>query len=123
MDSFDRIKEERKRLGLNQEEFAGIGGVKLNAQSNYEKGTRKPDLTYLERISEYGVDVLYIITGHKSDFTSDELEMVSVFRAASFENKTQAFQVLKGQAPNPAQTQNIDGINHNITGTGNITQK
>ena len=34
-----RLKEERIRLGLDQDGFGQLGGVKKNAQSNYEKWT------------------------------------------------------------------------------------
>ncbi|WP_447779389.1 helix-turn-helix domain-containing protein [Variovorax boronicumulans] len=59
----DRLREERKRLDLNQTDFAAVGGVKKETQSNYETGTRKPDSAYLEAIAAIGVDVGYLITG------------------------------------------------------------
>lgn len=61
----DRIREERSRLGLSQEAFGDIGGVKKFAQSNYERSKRHPDTAYLEKISRAGVDVLYVITGKR----------------------------------------------------------
>lgn len=61
--SHERLRGERERLGLSQAAFAEIGGVKANAQGNYEKGERQPDLSYLAAIAEAGADVLYIITG------------------------------------------------------------
>lgn len=36
------------------------------SQSNYEKGTRKPDTEYLAAIARAGVDVLYVVTGVRS---------------------------------------------------------
>ena len=66
MDSFqDRLKEERTRMSANQSEFAQIGGVQKNAQIKYEKGERSPDADYLQRIAAHGVDVLYLLTGHR----------------------------------------------------------
>ena len=59
----ERLKEERGRIGLNQTEFAAMAGVQKNAQSNYEKGDRNPDASYLEAIASAGVDVTYVITG------------------------------------------------------------
>lgn len=58
-----RLREERKRLGLTQEELAIIGGVKVNAQSIYERGVRVPNVIYLANIAKAGVDVLYVVTG------------------------------------------------------------
>ncbi|MDN4591242.1 hypothetical protein DBA29_22425 [Xenophilus aerolatus] len=60
-----RLREERKRLGLSQGELAAAGGVQLNAQSNYETGKRSPDAEYLEAIAMHGVDVAYVLTGHR----------------------------------------------------------
>lgn len=58
-----RLREERKRLGLSQDEFAAVGGVKLNAQSNYENGHRAPDADYLARLAAHGVDVAFLFSG------------------------------------------------------------
>ncbi len=66
MDNFSaRLTEERIRLGLNQTDFGALGGVKKQAQFNYEKGERTPDAAYLASISKAGVDVLYVITGQR----------------------------------------------------------
>ena len=46
----ERIREERKRLGLTQVQFAEIAGVQPTTQINYEKGTRTPDAGYLEKV-------------------------------------------------------------------------
>lgn len=68
MDNFPiRLKQERQRLHMNQTEFAGSGGVQKQAQFTYEKGLRYPDASYLARIAEIGVDVLYLLTGRASD--------------------------------------------------------
>ncbi|WP_025856094.1 helix-turn-helix domain-containing protein [Pseudomonas sp. CHM02] len=61
-----RLREERKRLGLTQEELGTLGGVKVNAQSIYERGLRVPNAIYLASIATGGVDVLYILTGGRT---------------------------------------------------------
>lgn len=58
-----RIRSERKRLGLNQTDFAQLGGVGLQSQSRYENGSHLPNLEYLAGVAEGGADVLYIVTG------------------------------------------------------------
>lgn len=68
-----RLKEERKRLGFDQEPFGNLGGVKSVAQSNYETGKRFPDAVYLEKVAAAGVDVLYVVTGKRS-LTVQDLE-------------------------------------------------
>jgi len=67
-----RLKEERKRLGLNQTAFAELGGVKRKAQGNYESNGRRPDAEYLADIGAAGADITYIVTGDKQN-TSLEL--------------------------------------------------
>ncbi|MEX3841152.1 helix-turn-helix domain-containing protein [Paraburkholderia sp. BR10882] len=62
-----RLKQERRRLGMNQSDFGNVGGVLKQAQSNYEKGLRYPDASYLAGIAQAGVDVLYLLTGRASD--------------------------------------------------------
>jgi transcriptional regulator with XRE-family HTH domain len=67
MDVFgERIKSERSRLGLNQAEFAALGGVKQHAQFQYEKGMRRPNSDYLIAIAAAGVDAYYLLTGEKA---------------------------------------------------------
>ncbi|VWD64096.1 putative transcriptional regulator [Burkholderia lata] len=80
-----RLKLERKRLGMNQTEFAAAGGVLQHAQVNYEKGARCPDASYLAGIAEVGVDIQYVLTGRPSDsatlaLTNDEERLLAGFR-------------------------------------------
>lgn len=63
----ERLRQERQRLGLSQEEFGEAGGVKKVAQSNYETGKRRPDSEYLERVSSLGVDVQFLFSGMRTD--------------------------------------------------------
>ncbi|MDO9422131.1 MAG: helix-turn-helix transcriptional regulator [Herminiimonas sp.] len=56
-----RLKEERKRLGLNQAEFAQIGGVGRLAQLQYESEATAPTTRYLSAIGAIGVDLVYLV--------------------------------------------------------------
>lgn len=60
-----RLKEERSRLEFSQEAFGEVGGVRKQAQLNYEKDERSPDANYLGAIAEIGADVQYIVTGQR----------------------------------------------------------
>jgi transcriptional regulator with XRE-family HTH domain len=82
-DFSERLKEERKRLGLNQDSFAVLGGVQKLTQFNYEKGIRKPDSDYLAAIAAAGVDVQYLLTGERSRnarLPEDEGELLEGYR-------------------------------------------
>ncbi len=59
----NRLRIERKRLGLTQVEFGALGGVKRSSQHLYEQGARMPDMNYLFRLKKCGVDVQFLIDG------------------------------------------------------------
>jgi transcriptional regulator with XRE-family HTH domain len=74
MDKFgERLKEERKALGLSQQEFGAIGGVEANAQGRYESGERLPKSDYLMALGRKGVDLLYVLTGERSKLSDGQL--------------------------------------------------
>lgn len=59
----ERLRAERERLGLGQQEMAEKCGVTMRSQRNYEKGERQPDAAYLAAFTAIGGDVLYLLTG------------------------------------------------------------
>lgn len=63
----DRLKEERKRLGLSQAQLAEKIGIHRNTQNRYESGGREPDASYLNLIRGIGIDVEYVMTGVGED--------------------------------------------------------
>lgn len=62
-----RLREERNRLGLTQEDFARSCGVGRRAQAAYEAGERVPDATYLMAAAKIGVDTRYLLSGFRRD--------------------------------------------------------
>lgn len=59
-----RLQAERKRLGLNQDQFCEAVGVSKRTQAAYEAGTTDPTSVYLNAAaSKLGVDVLFVVTG------------------------------------------------------------
>ncbi|NYT80902.1 helix-turn-helix transcriptional regulator [Alcaligenaceae bacterium] len=63
----DRLKEERLRLGLTQPVMGEIAGVTKKSQMLYEAGERFPDARYLAAAMRAGVDVLYVLSGERSN--------------------------------------------------------
>ena len=61
----ERLADERRRQGLNQTDFAALGGVTVKTQVLYEKSERVPDANYLAAVAQHGVDVLYVLTGQQ----------------------------------------------------------
>lgn len=117
-----RLKEERQRLGYNQKDFGHIYGVSKATQIEYEKGASFPNAKQLENIAEVGADVLYIITGRKDNFSSDQLDLIKLFDQANLENKLLAVQALKGQLQSGVVQTNT-GEHQLITGSGQIINK
>jgi transcriptional regulator with XRE-family HTH domain len=58
-----RLCEIRSRMGLSQTAFARIGGVSKGSQIAYEYGRAQPSTAYLQKLSEAGVNVLWLLTG------------------------------------------------------------
>ena len=61
-----RLRDERERLGKNQDAFAALAGVGKRALIHYEKSERSPDANFLAAIAAAGADVLYILMGQRS---------------------------------------------------------
>ena len=64
-----RLAEERKRLGLKQAEFASLVGTDVPKQSLYENDRRELRADYLARLADARVDVVYVLTGQRSEGT------------------------------------------------------
>lgn len=78
----ERLLEERRRLGLTQDEFAEKAGVSKRTHNYYESGARQPDSDYLSAIARIGADVQYVLTGVRSSnmvFVAQELR--GIYRA------------------------------------------
>jgi transcriptional regulator with XRE-family HTH domain len=60
------LRLERNRLGLSQGALADIGGVSKATQAAYEGDSTRPDIDYLSRVSEAGVDILWVATGRRA---------------------------------------------------------
>lgn len=59
----ERLKDERKRLGLTQPELADVAGAAKRTVIDWEKGVSSPTAAQLESLARVGMDVLYVITG------------------------------------------------------------
>lgn len=77
----DRLRTERERLGYTQPGFAELTGTTKRTQFNYEKNERAPDGNYLAAIAAVGADVLYIVTGQRSQPMSATASLPARVRA------------------------------------------
>lgn len=98
MSSFGRrLVEERLRLGLSQESFAEVGGIKRSSQHLYEKDVRNPDAAYLTKIHAAGADLGYLFTGRASR-QHDGQPIVSIAQALAAYRAVDAFARKHGEA-------------------------
>lgn len=68
----ERLKEERKRLGLTQPGLAEVAGAAKRTVIDWEKGVSSPTAAQLEALARVGMDVLYVVTGERSPNVTDQ---------------------------------------------------
>ena len=78
-----RLKELRDEQGLTQEEVANAIGVEAGAYSNYERGTRTPDVQKLTALADfYRVTIDYLCgrTTHRTGGNPMDMYGARLFR-------------------------------------------
>lgn len=94
-----RLREERRRLGLNQTQVAGIAGVSLTSQSHYESATHRPDSAYLSQVAGAGIDILYVLTGtRQGELNPNTIDWLAVNEIADLVAK---WAVQRPEPPSP----------------------
>lgn len=68
-----RIREERKRLGLTQQQFADGLSMSRSGLALYETDRTVPDFNFGRRAKENGVDAWYIMTGERGSTAAAQL--------------------------------------------------
>ena len=102
MDIGARLRAERERIGLTQEELAEAAGVDRRSQVNYESGERLPKADYLAKVAAVGIDTLFVVTNMRAGayqggplrgdqpatvLTAEESVLVNNYRAATEDGK------------------------------------
>lgn len=102
----ERLRQERKRLGLTQDELAEQGGVKKGAQFNYENGVRNPDTEYLIAIAAIGIDTQYLLHGEPSNenLSDDESELLFGYRGLDIRGKAGVLSMIDTLSADPKRT-------------------
>ncbi|WP_060417856.1 helix-turn-helix domain-containing protein [Serratia marcescens] len=84
MQTGDRLRQERERLGHTQTAMAKICGVAFRTYCDYEAGKTEPKASLFEAIHAAGADVMYILTGQKippQQISTEEQKLVENYRA------------------------------------------
>ncbi|MGV5420817.1 helix-turn-helix domain-containing protein [Pseudomonas aeruginosa] len=91
-----RLREERERLGFTQPAFAALVGAAKRTQIGWEQGRTAPDAAALSIWASHGMDVLYVVTGMRSDalpipkmdpLSRREQALISNYRGSSEEGR------------------------------------
>ncbi len=100
----EALKEERRRLRMNQVDFGEAGGVTKRTQISYEQNERSPDGNYLHAVAAIGVDVQYVLTGKASAdaLTDDENELLAGYRKLDLRGKAGVLGTIGGLSAPPA---------------------
>jgi len=100
----NRLKEERKRLGLTQEAMAAACGVAKRTQILFEQDAHLPGGAYFVEADKLGLDVTYLLVGRRERVGDDEAEMLETWRKASPKSRVAALVALcgKGAAAEPS---------------------
>lgn len=100
-----RLKSERTRLGLSQEAFGEACGRGNIMQMKYEKGSGFPDVPYLLKAAELGVDIHFLLTSRYAvqSLPEDETLLLASYRAQTAQGKAGVLGTLSGLAGVAAQ--------------------
>ena len=102
MNSGQRLREERERLGFSQNDFAALVPVTRKTMFNWESGAGHVATEALAVWARSGLDVLYVVTGERlptnlSALSPRQQALLKLFDAAD-EDGRQAIEAAAAQA-------------------------
>lgn len=103
----ERLREERTRIAYSQIAFADACDINRGTLSNWEKGDQTPSAAALGVMATLGVDVLYVVTGHKANASESTLapaerDLLQAWRSSTAEGRTALESVAKLAVANPS---------------------
>lgn len=79
----ERIRAERERLGMSQEEFGALAHTTRITQAQYEKGIREPKHSYFKALEAHAVDIQFLVLGRPGiEQTLENPKFLEVEKAA-----------------------------------------
>jgi len=117
----NRLKEERKRLGLTQEAIGLACGVAKRTQILFEQDAHVPGGAYFAAADELGMDVTYVLVGRRDRLTEADADLLDTWRNASAPARAAALVALGGisravTVPAPRTTFENTSIGQQISG-------
>ena len=107
----NRLKEERKKLGLTQAQAAEKCGISMRMWGDYERGKYFPRNENLIGMEKTGIDVQYVMHGRRDkaaampseSLSAEERELLALFREAAAADREMILMVAR-RAEKKAQT-------------------
>lgn len=93
----NRLKEERKRLGLTQEAMAAACGVAKRTQILFEQDAHLPGGAYFVEADNLGVDVVYLLVGRRERVSYADADVLEMWRKATPQARLAAMTILSGR--------------------------
>ena len=81
----ERLKEERKRLGLSQTELCDLTGITRKTLFSYETDERSPNALFLAALYEHDFDINYILKGKKDVLRPSLIKQVQKVAESAFQ--------------------------------------
>lgn len=98
----NRLKEERKRLGLTQEAMAAACGVAKRTQILFEQDAHLPGGAYIVEADNLGLDVAYLLVGRRERVSEADAELLDTWRKATPKARVAALAALTGTGESAA---------------------
>ena len=81
-----RLKQERERLGLTQDDVSDMGDVSRRTVAAWERGEQSPNGAFLALAAERGFDVLFILTNIRRPPQEGSLSEAAATLLQNYEN-------------------------------------
>ena len=95
----NRLKEERKRLGLSQEAMGLACGVAKRTQILFEQDAHLPGGAYFVAADGLGMDLTYVMVGRRDRLSEADADLLDAWRKATPSARAAALSALSGTAP------------------------
>jgi len=96
LDRSNRLKSERKKFkGLTQKAAAEIADVSEQSWVRFEKRGEAFDLNVVQRLEDYGFDMMFVIFGIPKTLKPEQVELLGLLNGASETQKQKIIQMVQ----------------------------
>ena len=95
LDRSNRLKKKRKKFkGLTQKAAAEIAEVSEQSWVRFEKRGEAFDLNVMQRLENYGFDMMFVIFGIPKTLEPDQQELIRLYSRADENQKAKILQMI-----------------------------